>query len=58
VKANSSGGFDIRSIGTYTAPDGARLLTVVAVNGDLMQLRTDTGSSLVFNLKTNTFSQV
>ncbi len=57
VTANLSGGFDIRNIGTYTAPDGARILTIVAVNGDLMQLRTDSGGSLVFNLKTKTFSQ-
>ena len=51
----SCGGFAIQPIGTFLAPKGAGMLTIVAVNGTLMQLRTDTGSTLVFNLQTNQY---
>lgn len=53
---DSDGGFDIHSIGTYPAPNGVSDLIIVAVNGNLMQLRTDTGGTLVFNLQTNQYS--
>lgn len=55
-KPTSDGGFDINSIGTYPAPHGDRALTITAVNGHSMQLRTDTGSTLVFDLQTKQYS--
>ena len=47
---------DLTPIGTYPAPSGAGALTIIAVKGSLMQLRTDTGSTLVFNLQTNQYT--
>jgi hypothetical protein len=43
-------------IGTYVAPNNQSPLTITAVNGTLMQLRTDTGQTLTFNLQTNQYS--
>jgi hypothetical protein len=43
-------------IGTYVAPNNESPLTITAVNGSLMQLRTDTGKTLTFNLQTNQYS--
>lgn len=42
-------------IGTYTAPAGSAALTITAVNGDVMQLRTDSGVTLTFNLQTHLY---
>jgi hypothetical protein len=52
---NSTGGFDITHIGTYTVSSGARSLTIISVNGDIIQLRTDTGSILFFDLQTDAY---
>jgi hypothetical protein len=43
-------------IGWHTAPAGVQNLTITAVNGDFMSLRTDAGATLTFNLATNMFS--
>lgn len=43
-------------IGWYTAPTGVKSLTIIAVNGDVMTLRTDAGATLTFNLATDKFS--
>ena len=45
----------ITTIGTFTAPTSATSLTITAVNGSAMTVRTNTGASLTFNLGANTF---
>lgn len=50
------GGFDVEEVGTYIAPNNQSPLTITAVNGTLMQLRTDTGQTLTFNLQTKQYS--
>jgi hypothetical protein len=42
-------------IGIYVAPNGTSALTITAVNGDLMHLHTNTGSSLIFDLLTDQY---
>ena len=52
----ATGGFDVNYVGIYVAPNNESPLTITAVNGSLMQLRTDTGKTLTFNLQTNQYS--
>lgn len=52
----ATGGLDDNYVGMYPAPNNQSPLTITAVNGTLMQLRTDTGNTLTFNLQTNQYS--
>lgn len=42
-------------LGTFSAPDGTGPLTIVAANGDVLQLRADDGTALTFDLATLQF---
>lgn len=53
---NHLGGFDLKVIGTYPAPNATTALTITAVNGNIMQLSTDTGNVLIFNLQTDQYN--
>ncbi|WIG58632.1 MAG: hypothetical protein OJF49_001378 [Ktedonobacterales bacterium] len=44
------------SLGTFLAPAGTSALTITAVNGVVMQLRSDTGQILTFNLQTHQYA--
>ncbi len=44
------------TVGWFTAPAGVRNLTITAVNGKVMTLRTNTGATLEFYLSTDRFS--
>lgn len=44
-------------LGQYLAPAGTSGLTITAVNGVVMQLRSDTGQILTFNLQTHQYAQ-
>ncbi len=46
----------ITTIGTFTVPTNATSLTITAVNGNDMTVRTNTGASLTFDMRTNTFT--
>ena len=54
--ATSTGGLDDNYVGMYPSPNNQSPLTITAVNGSIMQLRTDTGNTLTFNLQTNQYS--
>lgn len=53
---NAFGGYDFHPVGTFAAPTGTTALTIVAVKGTLLQLRSDTGQALAFNLATHQFA--
>lgn len=53
---NAYGGFDFHPVGTFSAPTGTTPLTIVSVKGTLLQLHSDTGQTLTFNLQTHQFS--
>lgn len=53
--ANADGGFDIHYLGTYVVPNSSGALTIIAVNGYIMQLHTDAGRQLTFNLQNNQY---
>ena len=52
---NTLGGFDIHPLGTFLAPAGTTALTITAADGNLLRLRTATGTKLTFNLQTHQF---
>lgn len=45
------------NLGTFLAPAGTSALTITAVNGVVMQLRSDSGQLLTFNLQTHQYGQ-
>lgn len=54
-KANAQGAFDLYPLGTFLAPNGTTTLTITAVNGNLLLLRSQSGTQLTFNLVTHQF---
>ena len=44
------------NLGTFLAPAGTSALTITAVNGVVMQLRSDSGQLLTFNLQTHQYT--
>lgn len=52
---NAQGGFDLQLLGTFLAPTGTTGLKITAVNGLLLQLHSDTGQTLTFDLQTHQF---
>ena len=53
--ATASGNFDFSPIGTFLAPGGTRMLTIVTVNGNLMKLHAENGQEFTFNLQTHQY---
>lgn len=53
--ANTQGGFDLRPLGTFLAPNGTAALTITAVDGTILQLSSESGSHLAFDLVTHQF---
>lgn len=47
------GAYHLVPLGTYQAPAGDAALTVAGANGSVLSLRTDSGSTLSFNLQTH-----
>ncbi|WIG61171.1 MAG: hypothetical protein OJF49_003919 [Ktedonobacterales bacterium] len=45
------------NLGQFLAPAGTSALTITAVNGVVMQLRSDSGQLLTFNLQTHQYGQ-
>lgn len=52
---NQSGGFDMHPLGTFLAPAGCPALTITAIEGNLMTVRSISGRTLTFNLQTHQF---
>lgn len=47
--------YDSSYLGIFSAPSGDGPLTITAVSGDVLQLRTDSGQTLSFNLQTHQY---
>jgi len=52
---DADGVYHLVPVGTYLAPNGDGALTVTAANGDVLQLRTEGGGVLSFNLQTRQY---
>lgn len=52
---NAYGGLDFHPLGTFAAPGTATALTIVAVDGALVKVHSDTGQNFTFNLQTHQF---
>jgi hypothetical protein len=52
---NKSGGFDLYPLGTFLAPTGYTALSITAVQGDLITVRSVNGQTLTFHLQTHQF---
>jgi hypothetical protein len=52
---NQAGGFDMHPLGTFLAPAGSPALTITAVQGNLLTVRSEAGRTLSFNLQTHQF---
>ncbi|MGH2506882.1 MAG: hypothetical protein ACRDHZ_05645 [Ktedonobacteraceae bacterium] len=55
-KTNTQGGFNLYLLGTFLAPNGTTALTITAVNAHLLQLSSENGANLTFDLTTHQFS--
>lgn len=53
--ANTQGGFDLHLLGTFLAPGGTTALTITAVDGTTLQLSSESGAHLAFDLVTHQF---
>jgi hypothetical protein len=53
--ANAAGGFDLHPLGTFLAPSDNPALTITAVQGNLITVRSENGHTLTFNLQTHQF---
>ncbi|HLG76856.1 MAG TPA: hypothetical protein VKX46_10600, partial [Ktedonobacteraceae bacterium] len=53
---DATGGFKIDAVGTFVAPGNQSALLITSYNGTILQLRTDTGKTLSFNLLTNQYN--
>jgi hypothetical protein len=52
---NTLGGFNITHVGTYSVSNGTRSLTIASVHGNIMQLLTNAGNILLFDLQTEKY---
>lgn len=52
---NAQGGFDMHPLGTFLAPAGTTALTITQVNGTLLQVQSDSGTHLTFDLVAHQF---
>jgi hypothetical protein len=53
--SNAHGGFDLHPVGTFLAHDGTTALTITEVDGNLLQLSSENGPTLTFDLVTHQF---
>lgn len=53
--ASTSGSSHLQSLGTFYAPAGTTALTITAEQGNLLQVRTDSGARLTFDLQAHQF---
>lgn len=51
----TSGGSHLQPLGTFYAPAGTTALTITEEQGNWLQVRTDSGARLTFNLQTHQF---
>jgi hypothetical protein len=52
---NAVGGFDLHPLGTFLVPSASPALSITAVQGNLMIVRSENGPPLTFNLQTHQF---
>lgn len=53
---DTAGGFKIDAVGMFVAPGNQSALTITSYNGTILQLQTDAGKTLSFNLLTNQYN--
>lgn len=54
--ANAQGGFDLHPLGTFLAPNGTTALTITEANDNLLQLSSESGANLTFDLAAHQFT--